>query len=291
MVERIHPQVDASGDPNGLALYDVRIISRRGRPYILRHVASAVPVQARVRPDDTIQEGHEVFVTLVGGQHSRGAWITGLVQPPVPQVSENTVDVMAFGTYVSTGPTLPMPALANRLVRVDEAFVVTARQMRISFSLELPAAPGKHDVDELLKDIAGTKETVRTGARAGATVQWQADARLVYGSTILGVATHGFIGQGVVTEMLLVNPTPTLIPPIRNRWRLTEQLLTPEAVWTGVFDTEDVIGEPVALELYLVGSFVNPNEYTLPGEWSFSSNRVHYAAVEAGFGSGLTATP
>ena len=94
VVERIHPQVDESGDPNGLALYDVRIFSRRGRPYILRHVASAVPVQARVRPDDVIQEGHEVFVTLVGGQHSRGAWITGLVQPPVPQMQADTVDVM-----------------------------------------------------------------------------------------------------------------------------------------------------------------------------------------------------
>ena len=109
VVERIHPQVDASGDPTGLALYDVRIFSRRGRPYILRHVASAVPVQARVRPDDTIQEGHEVFVTLVGGQHSRGAWITGLVQPPVPQLQADTVDVSPFGTYAGTSqvPTLP----------------------------------------------------------------------------------------------------------------------------------------------------------------------------------------
>ena len=270
-----------AGSTPGQPLYTVTAFGRRGQEYDLFPVASPIPIQV----------GQRVFLSFLDGDLSRGAWITGLTHPPVPQVVEDTVDVMAFGAYVSTGPSLPMPELDKRLVRVDDAFVVTARQMRISFSLELPAAPGKHDVDQLLTVVGLNKETVRTGARAGATVQWEADARLVHGTRILGVATHGFIGLGVVTEMMLVNPTPTLIPPIQHRWQLTEQLLTPRAVWTGVFDTGDVIGDPVALELYLVGTFVNPNEYTLPAEWSFSSNQVRYSAVEAGFGSGLTPAP
>ena len=56
-----------------------------------------------------------------------------------------------------------------------------------------------------------------------------------------------------------------------------------------MFDTREVMGKPLKLEMYLVGSFVNPSEYTLPGEWSFSIDRVQYSAVEEGYGSGLPA--
>ena len=57
--------------------------------------------------------------------------------------------------------------------------------------------------------------------------------------------------------------------------------------WSGVFDTHEVIGDAVALEMYLVGSFVNDAEYSLPADWGFSSNQVRYSAVEVGSGSGL----
>ena len=302
VVERIHPQVDASGDPNGLALYDVRIVSRRGRPYILRHVASAVPVQARVRPDGMIQEGHEVFVTLVGGQHSRGAWITGLVQPPVPQVQADTVDVMAFGTYAGTTQVPTLPGAAFRLFEVEDAFIVTAASMRFNFSLSLPAIRGVHEavltgltlIDppqahthtaavpvEYLVLEDGTAGDI-TGGLGGATIQWQVDARLLDGADLIGQSTHPFVGQGVITSGTV---TDTLSSRER-RWRFTQQLLSPQAVWTGVFDTSEVMGKPVRLEMYLVGRFVNPDEYTLPGEWAFSIDRVQYSAVEEGYGSG-----
>ena len=315
VVERIHPQVDASGDPNGRALYDVRIFSRRGRPYILRHVASAVPVQARVRPDDTIQEGHEVFVTLVGGQHSRGAWITGLVQPPVPQMQADTVDVSPFGTYAGTSQVPTLPGVANRLLEVEDAFIVTAASMRLGFSLTLPAIQGVHEAvltglaewdgghtihdnqapptahdhnaDDHVKHLIlldGAAANI-TGGLGGAVIQWQADARLLDGADLIGQSTHPFVGQGVITSGTV---TDTLSSRER-RWRFTEQLLTTQAVWTGVFDTREVMGKPLKLEMYLVGSFVNASEYTLPGQWSFTIDQVKYAAVEEGYGSGLPA--
>ena len=283
VVERIHPQVDASGDPNGRALYDVRIFSRRGRPYILRHVASAVPVQARVRPDDTIQEGHEVFVTLVGGQHSRGAWITGLVQPPVPQLQADTVDVSPFGTYAGTSQVPTLPGVANRLLEVEDAFVATAASMRLGFSLTLPAIQGAHEVVLTGLDRWDGEHTIHssapgphthtaddhiqhrlfaileigaagniTGGLGGAVIQWQADARLLDGADLIGQSTHPFVGQGVITGGTVTDTAS------ERRWRFTEQLLTTQAVWTGVFDTREVMGKPLQLEMYLVGSFVNP---------------------------------
>ena len=117
-------------------------------------------------------------------------------------------------------------------------------------------------------------------------IQWQADARLLDGAdmdALIGQSTHPFVGQGVIT-----NGTVTDTHSARERrWRFDEQLLTLQAVWTGVFDTRAVIGKPVKLGMYLVGSFVNPDEYTLPGEWGFSVDRVQYSAVEEGYGSGL----
>ena len=172
VVERVVPQVDESGDPTGLALYDVRIFSRRARPFLMTHVAAAAPVQV----------GHEVFVVLVAGAHVRGAWIVGTVQPATPQMAEGTADISAFSAYITTGPTLPIPTDTNRIVSVENAFVATAARMAISFSLALPPAPGLHNVDRLQKAIMGgsTKPCVpvrvlleRHGAVAGL------DARLV----------------------------------------------------------------------------------------------------------------
>ena len=315
VVERIHPQVDASGDPNGRALYDVRIISRRGRPFLMRHVGSAVPVQARVRPDGTIQEGHGVFVTLVGGQHSRGAWITGLAQPPVPQMQADTVDVTPFGTYVQTAPIPAQPGAIYRLFEVEDAFIATAASMRFNFRLTLPAIRGAHEAvltgltewdgghtihdniapptthdhnaDAHVKHLIlldGAAGNI-SGGLGGAVIQWQVDARLLDGADLIGQSTHPFVGQGVITGGTV---TDTLSSRER-RWRFTEQLLTPQAVWTGVFDTSEKLGKPLKLEMYLLGNFVNASEYTLPGEWDFTIDQVKYAAVEEGYGSGLLA--
>ena len=270
VVERIHPQVDASGDPNGLALYDVRIFSRRARPYILTHLGSATPVQI----------GSQVFVVLLAGEHSRGAWITGTVQAATPQTVQGTADIAAFSTFVSVGPTLPAPTIANRIVRVEDGFVVTASKMRFAFTLELPAAPGKHDVDE----TTGANPT-RTGSYSGVTVQWEVSALLLDSDdNTLGVATHGFVAQGAVTSVERIQPNPA---GLASRWRHTEQLLTPRAEWSGVFNTSRVMGEPVNLDMRLIGTFVNPAEFTLESEWDFSSNQVRYSAVEVGSASGL----
>ena len=313
VVERIHPQVDKNGDPDGRALYDVRIISRRGRPFLMRHVGSAVPVQARVRPDDTIQEGHGVFVTLVGGDHRRGAWITGLAQPPVPQLQADTVDVSPFGTYAGTSQVPTLPGVANRLLAVEDAFVATAASMRMGFSLTLPAIEGAHEVvltgldrwngehvvnpnhttsphsvaDHIQHRLfaileIGTAGNI-TGGLGGAVIQWQADARLLDGADLIGQSTHPFVGQGVITGGTVTDT------PSERRWRFTEQLLTLQAVWTGVFDTSAVMGKPLNLEMYLVGNFVNPDEYTLPAQWDFATDQVRYSAVEEGYGSGLLA--
>ena len=259
-----------AGSAAGQPLYTVSVIGRRSQLYDVFPVASPIPVQV----------GHWVFLSFLAGDLSRGAWITGLTHAPIPQRAGGTVDTSALSVYITTGPTLPMPAVANRVVRVEDAFVVTARQMRLAFTLALPAAPGKHDVDQ----TSGANPTRRTGSYAGATVQWQADARLVDGVKILGSAVHGFVGRGAVTTAERIEPNPA---GLSSRWRYTQQLLTPQAVWFGVFDTQDAIGKGVALELYLTGTFVNPSEYTLPGEWGFSSNEVRYSAVEDGSGSGL----
>ena len=237
VVERVVPQVDESGDPNGL-LYDVRIFSRRARPYILRHVASAVPVQV----------GHEVFVVQVAGQHSRGGWVVGTAQPPVPQTMQGTADISPFGTYVSVGPSLPVPTVDRRIVRVEDAITVTAARMRVGFALELPPAPGRHDVDE----TTGANPT-RSGSYSGVTVQWEVSALLLdSGNNTLGVATHGFVAQGAVTSVERIQPNPA---GLASRWRYSEQLLSPRVQWSRVFDTGPVLGEPVHLEIFLVGPF------------------------------------
>ena len=133
-VERIHPQLDESGVPNiGRAVYDVRIFSRRARPYVLTHLASR-PRRCRLAA--------KFLYVLLAGEHARGGWITGTVQAPTPQMQAGTVGISAFGTYVVTGPSLPEPPLANRIVEVDDAFIVTSARMTLSFSLELPPAPG-----------------------------------------------------------------------------------------------------------------------------------------------------
>ena len=260
-----------AGSTPGQPLYTVTVIGRRGQAFDVFPVASSIPVQV----------GHRVFVSLLDGDLHRGAWITGTLSPPVPQVQADTVDINAFGTYVVTGPVLPAPTAANRIVLVENAFVATAARMAISFSLELPAAPGQHDVDQ---ETSGST-TTRTGAYSGVTVQWEVSALLLDsdGDT-LGVATHGFLGQGAVTGVERITPNPA---GLDSRWRFSEQLLTPTAEWSGVFDTHEVIGDAVALEMYLVGSFVNDAEYSLPADWGFSSNQVRYSAVEQGAGSGL----
>ena len=106
-----------------------------------------------------------------------------------------------------------------------------------------------------------------TGGLGGAVIQWQADARLLDGADLIGQSTHPFVGQGVITGGTVTDTLPSR----ERRWRFTEQLLTTQAVWTGVFDTREVMGKPLQLEMYLVGSFVNASEYTLPGQW-----RLHH---------------
>ena len=98
-----------AGSTPGQPLYTVTAVGRRGQEYEIFPVASAIPVQV----------GHRVFLSFLDGDLSRGAWITGLTHPPVPQMQADTADIAAFGTYITTGPTLPAPAIANRIVRVE----------------------------------------------------------------------------------------------------------------------------------------------------------------------------
>ena len=171
-----------AGSLQGSPLYSVSVIGRRGQSYDVFPVASAIPTRV----------GQGVCLAFLDGDLYRGAWIVGTLSPPTPQVQAGTVDINVFGTYITTGPSLPAPTAANRIVLVEDAFVATAARMAISFSLELPAAPGQHDVDQ---ETSGST-TTRTGAYSGVTVQWEVSALLLDsdGDT-LGVATHGFWGR------------------------------------------------------------------------------------------------
>ena len=121
-----------AGSTPGQPLYTVRAVGRRFQEFDIFPVASAIPVQV----------GHRVFVSFLDGDLSRGAWITGLTHPPVPQMQADTVDVMPFGTYAGTTQAPTLPGTAYRLFEVEDAFIATAASMRFNFSLSLPGHQG-----------------------------------------------------------------------------------------------------------------------------------------------------
>ena len=285
-----------AGSTPGQPLYTVTARGRRGQEYDLFPVASPIPVQV----------GHKVFLSFLDGDLSRGAWITGLTHPPVPQVV-NVEQAMAggFSDHIETSPTPPpMPGVNRRLWTMDEALVVTSAQTRLAFTLRLPVARGSHQVtlsgltlwdgshsvspNHISPHVVADhddhliiKAARLTGGLGGPVVQWDAEVRLLDGATLLGISSYPWTAQAVITGGTVVDDTTRR----EREWTFDDQLLTPAAAWSDLFNTSAVMGKKVTMELYLIGTFVNPNEYALP--WDFVGPQFLFKAVEVGYGSGL----
>ena len=300
-VVKIHNADDGvsvlAGATPGRPLYTVRVTGRRGQEYDVFPVASAIPVQV----------GHWVFVSFLGADLHRGAWITGLTHPPTPQMVSDEYDInTVFGNLVHSDVLLPFtPTAGNLILSLTDAFVVTQQQTTLTFDLLLPAVRGKHDVT--LSGLAlfntltnparprhliispGSDATLSGGLGAPA-FGWLAEVRLTGeddtgAEVVFGRASHFWQTAGIITAGLVSDS----VSDLERTWRFTDQLQSPQAVWTGAFDTKSAIGQSVDLQLYLVGRFNNPNEYTLPNEWAFTNDSIQFAATEIGFGSGLPA--
>ena len=283
-----------AGSTPGQPLYTVTVVGRRFQEFDLFPVASAIPVQV----------GHRVFVSFIDGDLSRGAWITGLTHPPLPQTLSVRHDMTtALSDHLLSDPTQPhVVSAGNLLARYDDAITVTEGHTRLAFDLQLATMRGEHEVElsglttwlgghsinssapgpgmdpdhdhtadahesHLIIPIGGS--ATLTGSLGGVSLAWLAEARLVDvdadGTRVpLGSSSHYWLPRGVITDGTVSDSAAG-----ERVWLFTDQIVSPNAVWSGAFDTRRSLGRSVALELYLLGAFVNVNEFTLPATWEF----------------------
>lgn len=308
LVDAVHPVLNRSNQPTGKALYDVRIYNRRGHEFKLRHVASAIPVQV----------GHSVFVSMLGGEHAKGAWITGLAQPAVPQTVALPINTQRpFTQFIQTDPAadldLKTPNPRFLLAAQSEAWVVTTARTILDIAVLMPPTTGMHRVDLTgLTNWDGVRNTetaamhshgitghqrhlihlndgAMTGAIAGISILWEVLVRMVDdGGAFVepggapSVGYYASIASAVMADAKVEDDRAAG----RRRWTIRNVAWPPQMAWTATINTARAMGEKVRVEAYMQARLLGAGGQ--PTTWSWSAGPAGgFSIVEAGQGSGL----